>query len=151
MKLMKTMMMAASVALVATPMALPTVAAAQEWPFVGGEYSEMTGIFIKDGGSLKYAQYIANEWARDQEFAKSQGWITGYKMYHNVNAREGEPTIYLVVTFPSIPDAAENERRSKAYDAWSKKTIAENEAAAGDRAEYRTVMGEMLLQEFKKR
>ncbi|PKP95384.1 MAG: hypothetical protein CVT75_02135 [Alphaproteobacteria bacterium HGW-Alphaproteobacteria-14] len=145
------MMMAASVALIAAPMALPTAAAAQEWPMVGGEYAEMTGIFVKDGGSLKYAQYLASEWVRNQEFAKSQGWITGYGMYGNVNPREGEPHIYLVVTFKSIPDAAEDERRSKAYDAWSKKTIAENEAAAGNRAEYRTVMGSMLLQEFKVR
>jgi len=151
MKVTKTMMMVASVALIAAPMAVPTAAAAQEWPFVGGEYSQMTGIFIKDGGGYKYAQYLATEWARDQEFAKSQGWITGYKMYGNVYAREGEPSIYLVVTFPSIPDAAEDERRAKAYDAWSKKTIEQNEAAAGNRAEYRTVMGAMLLQEFKKR
>ncbi len=151
MKMIKTMMMAASVALVATPMALPTAAAAQEWPFVTGEYTQMTGIFIKDGGSYKYAQYLATEWVRSQEFAKSQGWITGYKMYSNVNRREGEPDIYLVVTFPSMPDAAEDERRSKAYDAWSKKSIAQAESEAGNRAEYRTVMGSMLLQEFKAR
>ena len=151
MKLIKTMMMAASFAMVTAPVALPAAAAAQEWPFIGGEYSRMTGIFIKDGGSYKYAQYLATEWARDQEFAKSQGWISDYRMYGNVNPRDGEPSIYLVVTFSSIPDAAEDERRAKTYDAWSKKTIAENEAAAGNRAEYRTVMGEMLLQEFKKR
>lgn len=151
MKLIKTMMMAASVALVSAPMVLPTAAAAQEWPFVGGEYSEMTGIFIKDGGGYKYAQYLANEWARNQEFAKSQGWISDYKMYGNVNPRDGEPTIYLVVTFPSIPDAAEDERRADAYEAWSKKTIEQSETEAGNRAEYRTVMGAMLLQEFKKR
>lgn len=150
MKLMKSLMLATAVAF-ASPVVLTTAAAAQEWPFIGGEYSTMTGIFIKDGGSYKYAQYLATEWARDQEFAKSQGWISDYKMYGNVNPRDGEPSIYLVVTFPSIPDAAEDERRAKAYDAWSKKTIAQSEAEAGNRAEYRTVMGAMLLQEFKKR
>ncbi len=149
--LIKTIMMAASVALVATPMALPSAVAAQEWPVVQGDYSDMTGIFIKDGGSLKYAQYLAGEWVKNQEFAKSQGWISGYKMFYNVNRREGEPSIYLMVTYPSIPDAAENERRNDAYDAWSKKTNAQYEAEAGNRAEFRTVMGSMMLQEFMAR
>lgn len=148
MQLMKHMMMAASAALVAAPAIMPAAATAQEWPMVSGEYSEMAGIYIKDGGSLKYAQYIANEWVKNQEFAKSQGWISGYKMFYNVNGREGEPTIYLMVTFPSMPDAAEQERRNDAYDAWSKKTSSQYAAEAGNRAEYRTVLGSMLLQEF---
>lgn len=148
MKLIKSMMMAASVALLAAPAVLPTAATAQEWPMVQGEYSDVTGIFIKDGGSLKYAQYLAAEWVKSQEFAKSKGWISGYKMFYNVNARDGEPTIYLMVTYPSIPDAAESERRNDAYDAWSKKTSAQQNAEAGNRAEFRTVMSSMMLQEF---
>lgn len=151
MKLMKHMMMAASAALVTLPMALPSAASAQEWPMVEGEYSNMTGIYIKDGGSLTYAQYLASQWVSNQEFAKSQGWISDYKMFYNVNPRDGEPTIYLMTTFASIPDAAESERRYEAYDAWSKKTITQQEAESGNRAEYRTVRGSMLLQEFMPR
>lgn len=148
MKLIKNMMIAASVALVAAPMALPSAASAQEWPMVEGEYSNMSGIYLKDGGSLKYAQYLASQWVKDQEFAKSQGWITGHKMFYNVNPREGEPHIYLMVTFASIPDAAESERRYEAYDAWAKKSVSQQIAESGNRAEYRTVQGSMLLQEF---
>jgi hypothetical protein len=148
MKLIKSMMMAASVALLAAPVVLPTAAAAQEWPLIEGEYSNVSGIFIKDGGSLKYAQFLAQEWVKNQEFAKSQGWISGYKMFYNVHARDGEPHIYLMVTFPSIPDAAESERRAAAYDAWSKKTETQYAAEAGNRAEYRTQKGTMMLQEF---
>lgn len=64
MKLIKTMMMAASVALIAAPMALPTAAAAQEFPLVGGQYSDITGITVKDGGGLAYASYLADQWVK---------------------------------------------------------------------------------------
>lgn len=141
-------------ALAAMAMTLPFAApaAAQEFPLVAGEYVEMTGIDVKDGeGGLKYAEWLATEWKRNSEYAKSQGWITDYGIYSNVNAREGEPDIYLVTQFASLPDAAEGERRNKAYDAWAKTTYQQQAAASGNRGEYRTVMGSMLLQEYKPR
>nr|WP_156167362.1 hypothetical protein [Aurantiacibacter marinus] len=148
MKLMKHLLMAASAALVAAPAVLPGVAAAQDFPLVGGEYTSMTGITIEDGGGLAYANYLASEWARNQEFAKSNGWISDYRIYSNVDARDGEPDLYLMVTYPSVPDAAESERRGNEYRAWREMTDAQMEAAAGDRAEYRTVRGTMVLQEY---
>lgn len=151
MKLMKHMMMALGAAMVTVPMALPSAVAAQEFPLVGGEYSNMTGITIKDGGGLAYAEYLATAWAANQEFAKSQGWITSYKIYSNVDARDGEPDLYLVVTYPSVPDAAEGERRNKAYREWSEKTEAQLQAESGNRAEFRTVRGTMMLQEWMPR
>ncbi len=151
MKLVKHIMMAAGAVLVTAPLALPSAASAQEWPMVDGEYSVLSGIYVKDGGSLKYAEYLASQWVKDQEFAKSQGWISSYKMFSSVNRREGEPNVYLMVTFPSMPDAAESERRYEAYDAWAKKSISQQVAASGNRAEFRTVQGSMMLQEFKVR
>jgi hypothetical protein len=32
---------------------------AQDWPMVGGDYWDVTGIDIKDGGGLKYANSLA--------------------------------------------------------------------------------------------
>ncbi len=147
MKLIKTMMMAASVALVA----LPTIASAQDFPLVGGEYSDMTGITVKDGGGMAYATYLADQWVKNQEFAKSQGWISDYRIFRNVDARDGEPDLYLMVTYPSVPNAAENERRGKVYREWAKKTDAQLRQEAGNRAEFRTERGTMMLQEWSKR
>lgn len=145
----KTLLTAAALA-VTVPLATP--AAAQEFPLQPGEYVSMSGIDLKDGeGSLKYADYLANDWKRFQEYAKSQGWITGYAIYANVNAREGEPDIYLITQFASLPDAAEQERRDAAFDAWSDTNFQDQAAASGNRAEYRTVMGSMLLQEYTPR
>lgn len=150
MKLMKRMMIATTM-LVAAPMALPTVAAAQEFPMVAGDYSDVSGIFVKDGGAFKYATYLATQWTEYQEYAKSQGWISDYKIYINENPRDGEPTIYLMSTFSSMPNAAEAERRNKAFDAWSKKTAEQQISESGNRAEYRTFKSSMLLREYKVR
>lgn len=148
MKMMKHMMMVASAALVTVPTAS---AMAQEFPLVAGDYTDVGGIYIKDGGTLKYAQFLAGEWKKNQEFAKSQGWISDYKIYINWHPRDGEPNVYLMSTFASLPDAAESERRDKVYDAWAKKSIAQQNAESGDRAEYRTVKSSMLLREYKPR
>ena len=36
------------------------------WPFEPGEYVEVTGIDIDDGGNLKYAQWLAGEWRANE-------------------------------------------------------------------------------------
>ncbi|MEE4537672.1 MAG: hypothetical protein V2J51_04175 [Erythrobacter sp.] len=148
MKLIKTALAAATIAL-AVPAGTPAIA--QDYPLKPGEYVQMNGIYVKDGGDLKYADWLATEWKRFQDYAKSQGWISDYGIYANVNPREGEPNLYLVIQFASLPDAAEQERRDKAFDDWTRTTVAEQIAASGNRAEYRTVLTSMLLQEYMPR
>lgn len=150
MKLMKKVMIATAM-LISAPMVLPTAAMAQESPLVAGDYAEVSGIFIKDGGQRKYAMHIAGEWKKNQDFAKSQGWITDYKIYINEHPRDGEPNVYLMVMRASLPDAAEGERRGKVYEAWAKNTAEQRQAESANRGEIRTLKGEMLLREFKVR
>ncbi|MEM7689552.1 MAG: hypothetical protein AAF291_11070 [Pseudomonadota bacterium] len=149
MKSIKTALAAATLALAAT---VSTPALAQEFPLKPGEYVQMTGIDVEDGeGTLKYAEWLAGEWTRFQEYAKSQGWINDYAIYQNVHARPGEADIFLVTTFASLPDASEQERRDKAFDEWSRTNVQEQFAASGNRAEYRTVLSSMMLQRYTKR
>ena len=129
--------------------AIPTPAAAQNYPFSPGNYTEVSMIDIADGGGLQYANYLATEWRKAQEFAKAQGWIISYAVYGNYNSRPGEPDLYLSVTFANFADAAEDERRNAAYREHMKRNDAQMEAESGDRAKYRTVMGSFLLREFK--
>jgi hypothetical protein len=147
MKAMKTLFAGAAM-LVAAPMAMPTAVMAQESPLVAGDYAKVGGIYVKDGASLKYATHLATEWKKNQDFAKSQGWITDYKIYVNENPRDGEPNVYLMTMFASLPDAAEEARRSKAYEAWATKNRVQREAESGNRAEYRTIKSSMLLREY---
>jgi hypothetical protein len=138
-----------ALALGAAAATMSAAATAQDkWPLVFGDYWEVTGIDIKDGGGLSYAQWLASEWKDNLEFSKSQGWIKGYKLFSNVHARAGEPDLYLVTISESIVSAAEGDKRFEAYQAWKKKTIAQMQSESGNRAEYREVLSDALLQEM---
>ena len=120
---------------------------AQEWPMVGGDYWEVTGIHVEDGAGLKYSNWLASEWRKNLEFAKSQGWIKGYKVLSNVYARQGEADLYLIRTMEGIPTGQEGEERGKAWIEWSKKSAAKMQEESGNRAEYREVLSSSLLQD----
>lgn len=144
----KTLLTAAALA-VTVPLATP--AAAQEFPLEPGEYAEVSGIFVNDGAEFKYAQHLVDVWVRNLEFSKAQGWVTDYKIFGNVNPREGEPHIYLMTTFARLPDAAEQERRNAAWREFTQTSVQQSIAESGNRAEYRTVVSSMLLQEYTPR
>ncbi len=121
-------------------------ALAQEWPLVGGDYWEVTGIDVADGGSWKYSNWLATEWRKNLEFAKSKGWIKDYMVLANVHNRSDEPDLYLVRVRENIPSGAEGEKRQKEYMEWQTKTVESLVEESGNRAEYRTVMSTSLLQ-----
>jgi len=122
--------------------------AAEEWPFTSGDYWEVTGIDIKDGGGYKYAKWLATEWRENLEFAKSKGWIKDYMILSNQYPRSGEPSIYLIRIMEDVPTGAEGEKRAEEYMAWRKKSIEQMQGESGNRAEYREVMSTSLLQEL---
>lgn len=126
-----------------------TGAVAQEWPLSSGDYWEVTGIDIKDGGGWKYANWLANEWRKDLEFAKSKGWIKDYMVLSNVHNRSDEPDLYLIRVREDVPSGAVGEKRGQEYREWQKKSIEKMVAESGNRAEYRTVMSTSLLQVMK--
>jgi hypothetical protein len=123
-------------------------ALADEWPFIGGDYWEVTGISIEDGGGLKYSNWLADEWRKDAEFAKSKGWIKDYKVIANAYPRSGEPDLYLIRIREDIPSGAEGEKRQNEYMDWQKKSLETLVGESGNRAEYREVMSSELLQEL---
>ncbi len=130
----------------ASALLLSGTALAEEWPFIGGDYWEVTGIDIQDGGGWKYANWLATEWRKDLEFAKSKGWIKDYMVIANVHARSDEADLYLIRVREDIPSGAEGEKRQKEYLEWQTKSIEKMQAESGNRAEYRTVMSSSLLQ-----
>ncbi len=120
-----------------------------EPPFIGGNYWEVTGIKIADGAGLKYAKWLASEWRKNSDFAVEQGWIISYSIIKNVHARADEPDLYIVRVFENMATVAENEKRREAYFAWVKKSMEKMHEESGNRAEYRTIMSTVLLQEMK--
>lgn len=125
-----------------------TPAAPQGFPFVPGNYWEVTGIDVADGAGLTYANFLADRWRKNQEFARSQGWIKGYHVLSNIHARKDEPDLFLIVVFDRFEDPAESERRRIAFEAHQRRTTAQLQAESGDRAKFRTLMGDMLLREM---
>jgi hypothetical protein len=123
-------------------------AMADEWPLVPGNYWEVTGVKLKDGGGLAYANFIAGEWRENQEFAKSKGWIKGYMVFTNTYPRTGEPDLYLVTVSEDVASAATSEKRQDEYMAWRKKTLVQMQKESGNRAEFREVISSSLLQEM---
>jgi len=125
------------------------VLAETEYPLVPGDYVNMSMISVDDGHNLDYANFLASMWRKQQDFAKSQGWITGYEILSNVDKRPGEPDLYLVTHFTSTPDAAEDAKRDEAYRKFMATTDTAMEKSSGERATYRHQMGSMLLRKLE--
>jgi len=122
---------------------------AQDWPMTGGDYWDVSGIAISDGAGLKYEKWLADEWRKNNEFAKSKGWIKDYFVLSNVNARKGEADLYLVRVFESMPSGPEGEKRAMEFMEWRKKSSEQMAAESGNRAEFREVLSSSLLQHMK--
>ncbi len=129
--------------------AMSIAQAQDEPPFIGGDYWEVTGIKTADGGGLKYARWLAGEWRKNSEFAKSKGWIKDFMVINNVHARADEPDLYLIRVFENMATVAEGEARRKEYMAWVKKSADKMSEESGNRAGFRTVMSTSLLQHMK--
>lgn len=141
---MKTFVLAAAAAL-----AFAVPANAQESSYQPGVYWDVGMIDVEDGKGEAYADWLASEWKRNQEFAKSKRWIKDYFVLSNGYNRPGEPDLYLVTVFERMPDAAEDLRRQREYETWSKKNARQLDVEQGSRGTMRKVMGGMLLRELK--
>jgi hypothetical protein len=128
---------------------LPTPARASDYPMTQGDFWEVTGVHLKDGGGLAYAKFLASQWKDDQEFAKSKGWIKGYTVLANAYPRKGESDLYLVIISERLASGPEGDKRNDEYLAWKKKTSAQLVKESGDRLEIREIESNELLQELK--
>lgn len=140
---MRKMMLAA---LGAATMFAAVPAAAQELPVVPGDYWNVQGIKIDDGHFGQYADFLASDFRKQSEFAKSKGWMKGYYILSNVNARAGEPDLYLVRIYDHVPTAAEQIQREKETNTFMGSTTRQGMAQSGSRASYRHLTSNELLQ-----
>ena len=127
---------------------IQTPAWAGDYPMVPGDFYEITGVKLKDGGGLAYAKFLASEWKADQDFAKSKGWIKSYMVLSNNYARKGEPDLYLVTVSDRLPSGQEGDKRNDEYVAWKKKSAMQMEKESGNRLEIREIETSSLLQEL---
>jgi len=137
----------AMVGALALAVSLPATAQ-DENPWKAGNYWNVSGIHVKDGGGLKYAQYLATEWVRTQEYAKAQGWISDFMVLSNTHPREGEPNLYLITISPSLASSDEADKRGRMMREFNKTTIAQMNAQSAGRTEIREVGSQMQLRQL---
>ena len=122
--------------------------AQDENPWKAGNYWQVSGIHVKDGGGLKYAQYLATEWVKTQEYSKSQGWISDFMVLRKTHPREGEPNLYLITIASSLPSSDEADKRGRMMREFNKTTIAQMQAQSAGRAEIRELGSQMQLRQL---
>jgi opacity protein-like surface antigen len=142
---MKTLMLAATAALALT-WAAP--AAAQDFPLKSGNFWSVSEITIDDGHFGDYADFLAGQWRKNQEFSKSKGWTKDSYILANNNKRAGEPDLYLVTISDHVPTPAEDISREKEFNAFMATNARKEDANSGGRAKFRHLGGTMLLQEL---
>ena len=135
-------------ALGAATLAVTVPAGAQELPLNPGNYWDVTSVKIDDGHFAEYADFLAGDFRKQNEYAKSKGWIKGYYILSNNNPRKDEADLYLVTVFDHVPTAAEQMARDKEMNAYLSTTDRKAMAASGARATYRHITGDELLQEL---
>src|SRR6478609_6433317 len=99
-------------ALGAATMLTSIPAAAQELPLVGGDYWDVTSVKIDDGHFADYADFLVSDSRKQNEYAKSKGWIKAYYILSNNNNRKDEPDLYLVTVSDRMATPAEQIARS---------------------------------------
>jgi hypothetical protein len=134
-------------ALGAATMAFAVPAAAQDIPLTSGNFWSVTEVTIDDGQFATYADYLADTYRKNMEFQKSKGWITDWYILANNNKRAGEPDLYLVSVFDHVTTPAEDLVRERETNAFMAQTSRQSDAGSGDRAKYRHIGGNLLLQE----
>jgi hypothetical protein len=113
-----------------------------------GHVVQVTEVHTKDGMFNAYINDLSNIWRKFLETRKADGDVIRYSMYSNVNPREGEPDLYLVVTYANW---AAVDRGVEYFDEISSKVIGspdEMREAAVDRGELRTIGSTYLLREI---
>lgn len=126
----------------------PATATAQAVNYSPGSYWSVQGIHIEPGQFENYMDYVADRYRRNQDFAKSRGWISGYRILVNVNRRADEPDLYLISEFARMPDAKEQMERDALVERNLRETARQAEQASGQRVSMRRLGSSMLLQEL---
>ncbi len=146
---MRSIRYAAAMLLAATATAVSvSPALAQRTVTKPGNYVDVTDVKILPGQFENYMDFLKREWVKQQEWAKSKGYIVGYRVLANNYPRENEATIYLLVEYASVPTNAEIDRRAEEYVAFVKMDEHAMDAASEKRGPMRTIGSQAQLQEI---
>ncbi len=113
-----------------------------------GHVVQVTEVHIKDGMFNAYINDLNNVWRKFIEAQIEDGDVIDYGMYGNVNSRDGEPDLYLTVTYKNW---AAFDRGVEYFEELGEEVLGsvdEMREANIDRGELRTIGSTYTLQEI---
>jgi hypothetical protein len=141
----------AVLATIAFSVALTSSAMAQDhsrnWD--NGNIVAVTEVHVKDGMFNAYINDLNNVWRKFIEEQKKDGSVVSYGMFSNTSPREGEPDLYLTVTYANW---AAFDRGEEYFNAIRDKVMGSAEVmrkAGIERGALRELGSEYTLQEIK--
>ena len=127
---------------------LPFGAIAQD-DYDMGTYWTVTAVDTKPGHFDDYLTDLKAGWRKSLDVQIKDGKVVSYQMFANVNPRDGEPNLWLLVEWKS--GAAMLDTPKEYWDAHTKKlwgSQKKGEAEGMKRGELRTLMGDTLMREI---
>ena len=114
-----------------------------------GNIVAVTEVHIKPGMFNAYINDLNNVWRKFMEEQKKDGDVLSYGMYSNTSPREGEPDLYLTVTYKNW---ATFDRGVEYFEQLTKRLNSSPEGmrqAGVKREDLRTIGSTYVLQEVK--
>ena len=114
-----------------------------------GAIVAVTEVHVKPGMFNAYINDLNNLWRKFVEAQMEEGDVLAYNIFSNTSAREGEPDLYLSVTYKNW---AAFDRGVEYFEDLSKKlmgSLDELRDANIDREELRAIGSTFILQEIK--
>ena len=113
-----------------------------------GYVVQVTEVHTKDGMFNAYVNDLSNVWRKFLDAQKEDGDVISYGMYSNVNQREGEPDLFLTITFKNWAAFDRGVEYFEKLGAQILGSTDEMREANIDRGELRTIGSTYVLQEI---
>lgn len=113
-----------------------------------GHVVQVTEVHIKEGMFNAYINDLNNVWRKFLDARVEDGDVVNYRIYANANSREGEPDLYLTVTYKNW---AALDRGVEYFEGLGEKVLGSAEEmreANIDRGELRTIGSTYMLREI---
>lgn len=140
-----------SILLISCVMMISVTAFAQDhtrgWD--NGAVVVVTEVDTHDGMFNAYINDLNNVWRKFMEKQMEDGYVLDYGMYSNVSAREGEPDLFLTVTYKNWAAFDTGNEYFEQIGEEIMGSMEDMREAGLDRSKLRTIMGTMTLQEIE--
>ncbi len=113
-----------------------------------GYVVQVTEVHTKDGMFNAYINDLSNVWRKFLDAQKEDGDVIRYGMYSNVNQREGEPDLYLTVTYKNWAAFDRGVEYFEKLGSEIMGSIEDMREANVDRGELRTIGSTYTLREI---